>query len=201
MNDDNELRQRADQRLSQGHDQQNGRPETDQTPATQVSGKYAMFMVFGLWLVIMSFGTLWAKRWFDERNAAQDPVSGYTEAGKLSVELKAGPRGHYLVNGKVNGETVPFLVDTGATSIALSESVAKNLGLTFGYPITVSTANGSATAYNTVLTTVEIGALRLNEVQAFISPGLEDGTALLGMTFLRHFELNQRDGTLSIRTP
>lgn len=198
-NDDNELHRQAQERLRQQNAAEKNQLTDAEKPHAPYSGKYAMFMVLALWILLMGFGTIWAKRWFDNREAAQDPISGYSSDGKIKVELASGSRGHYRVLGQVNGQSVPFLVDTGATSIALSETLARNLGLKFGYPVTVSTANGAATAYNTILGSVEIGELRLERVPAFISPGLDDGTALLGMSFLKHFELTQRDGRLTIQ--
>lgn len=175
--------------------------ENNQEGAPEISGKFALWMILALWVLVFVFLTVWASRWFEQRTAPQQAVSATDPSGRLTVQLQADPQGHYLVNGRVNGKTVAFLVDTGASSVALPEAVAKQLRLTSGYPVTTSTANGSATAYRVVIDSIELGSLKRESVEALITPGLEGKVALLGMSFLRHFELIQKDGSLTLREP
>ena len=94
--------------------------------------------------------------------------------------------GHYWAEAKVNGSPVKFLVDTGASAVALSAADADRLGfnpagLDYGY--TVITASGEARAAKITLASVNVGGARVSDVDAFvIEKGLE--TSLLGMTYL-----------------
>ncbi len=114
-----------------------------------------------------------------------------------TVVLEQDRSGHYEVPGLINGRPVVFLVDTGATDVALPESVARSLGLKFGPRVQVMTAAGPALAWMTRLDEVSIGGIRRLNVRATITSGEFNGV-LLGMSFLKHFNLQQRDGTLVI---
>ncbi|MBX3661767.1 MAG: TIGR02281 family clan AA aspartic protease [Burkholderiales bacterium] len=112
-----------------------------------------------------------------------------------SVTLTADAQGHYLTLGQVNGGTVQFLVDTGATSIALPSAEARRLGINYlngqrGY---TQTANGKATAYKITLDTVKVGDITLYGVEAVVLEGDGLKIALLGMSFLNRTEM-RRDG-------
>lgn len=121
-------------------------------------------------------------------------------SGRAMVVLEQGQGGHYVAEGTVNGQAVNFLVDTGATDVAISEREARRLGLDFGPKVTVMTAAGPAQAWVTRLDRVEVGGLVVRDVRASIAPGLGD-QALLGMSFLRHFSLRQEAGRLIIAPP
>ena len=112
-----------------------------------------------------------------------------------SVTLTADTQGHYQTLGQVNGGTVQFLVDTGATSIALPSADARRLGINYlsgerGY---TQTANGRAAAYKIKLDTVKVGDITLYAVDAVVLEGDGLKTALLGMSFLNRTEM-KRDG-------
>lgn len=124
-------------------------------------------------------------------------VESTGEGGSAMIVLQRARNGHFLANGEVNGQAVTFLVDTGATDIALSEKFARGSGLEFGPRITVMTAAGPAPAWVTRLRQVKVGNLELNNVRATITPGL-GAEALLGMSFLRHFSIRQEGDRLVI---
>ncbi len=124
-------------------------------------------------------------------------VSGLDGSGRATLTIEAGRGGHYLADGTVNGSQVRFLVDTGATDVALSESLARELGLEFGPRVTVMTAAGPAPAWMTRLDSVSLGGLERRNVRATITPGLGE-EALLGMSFLKHFSIRQEGGNLII---
>jgi aspartyl protease family protein len=114
--------------------------------------------------------------------------------------LQRHPSGHYVAAGRINNAEVTFLVDTGATVVALSDELARRLRLRFGTRRTVQTANGRARGYETVLESVVLGELRMEQVRAVVLPDMKaGGRVLLGMSFLEGFEMTQRDGTLTIR--
>jgi len=112
-----------------------------------------------------------------------------------SVTLTADSRGHYQTLGQINGGTVQFLVDTGATTIAMSSTRARQLGLNYlngerGY---TQTANGKAAAYRITLDTVRVGDITLHNVDAMVLEGDSLPVVLLGMSFLSRTEM-KRDG-------
>jgi aspartyl protease family protein len=126
---------------------------------------------------------------------AAAPVSG-----RQSVTLAADPRGHFFSEGAINGNPVRFLVDTGATTVALPASDALRLGIDYrkgqvGYS---NTANGVVQVYRVMLDTVRLGSIQLTGVEAaVIEQGLS--VALLGMSFLNRVEM-QRDGQTMVLT-
>jgi len=125
-------------------------------------------------------------------------VSSVDSNGAAMVVLEQGRGGHYVAEGQINGQAVTFLVDTGATDVALPAATARELGLEFGPKVQVMTAAGPATAWMTRLDEVSVGGIRRKNVRASITSGDFNGV-LLGMSFLKHYSLQQTDGTLVIR--
>jgi len=117
--------------------------------------------------------------------------------GNVMVVLQRDRSGHFSAKGEINDQQVHFLVDTGATDVAVSESVARSLGLEFGPDIVVSTAAGPVRGWVTRLDSVRVGVLLLRNVRATITPGLGE-QSLLGMSFLKHFSIVQEGDTLVI---
>jgi aspartyl protease family protein len=127
-------------------------------------------------------------------------VNRISPASGTSVTLQADGRGHFMVQGQINGGTMRMLVDTGASYIALPSSDAKRLGIDYtkGQPVYINTANGTVTAYKVRLDSVKIGDIVLNQVDAVVQNG---GLtfALLGMSFLNRTEM-RRDGEQMVLT-
>lgn len=121
-----------------------------------------------------------------------------SDAGK--VVLKADARGHFHANGWINGGTVRFLVDTGATSIALSAAEARRLGINYlqGTRAQARTANGIVNGYGVKLATVRIGDITLHNVDAYVLEGGVMADALLGMSFLNRTLMNRDGDTLTL---
>ncbi|MGA0599685.1 TIGR02281 family clan AA aspartic protease [Caulobacter sp. KR2-114] len=107
-----------------------------------------------------------------------------TPAG--AAQVSKSPDGHYWAEGEVDGHTVKFLVDTGASAVALTAEDARRLGIDtqgLNYNYTVTTANGQARAAQVKLASVAVGQARIDNVDAFVlDRGLE--TSLLGMSYL-----------------
>jgi len=171
------------------------------SPTADTASTLGRWMIIALWLLLLGFGTWYAQGWLERRDRAQDPRISQAADGRESIELDADRWGHYQVAGEIDGQRVEFLVDTGATGISVPEGVAERLGLERGRGYPVSTANGSITVYSTRLAEVRVGNLRLQDVRAHINPGMDGEVALLGMCFLRNFELLQRADRLTIREP
>jgi len=142
-----------------------------------------------------------------EKNAASFEIDGrkttlrmghaYSAArsGRQSITLNADARGHFITTGSINGGSVRFMVDTGATLVSLAASEAKRLGINYlqGVRGRMQTANGVATAYLVKLDTVRVGDITINNVDAVVGENDAMGVSLLGMSFLNRMEM-KRDG-------
>jgi len=115
-----------------------------------------------------------------------------------TVVLKRGLDGHYRAEALINGEKVNVLVDTGATGVAISQSVADKLKLSSIDAVRTNTANGDSVSYMVRLHSVKLGGVNANDVSAMIAPGL-DGDALLGMSFLNRMDVRLYKGEMTIK--
>lgn len=117
-----------------------------------------------------------------------------TASSSGRTTILADSRGHFITTGQINGISVRFLVDTGATSVSLSGAEAKSLGINYrsGTRGVARTANGSIPVYLIRLDNVRVGDITLNNVEASVSEG-PGHIALLGMSFLNRTQMN-RDG-------
>ena len=115
------------------------------------------------------------------------------------IVLQRNRHGHYLFNGRINGHTVTFLVDTGATTTSIPAHLANRLGLKKGHRFGVQTANGTSYAYTTRLESLQLGDIEFHQLQASLNPGLQGEEILLGMNVLKNMELIQRGDTLILR--
>lgn len=115
------------------------------------------------------------------------------------IVLQRNVYGHYVSNGMINGSSVVFLLDTGASDIAIPESVAEEIGLRKERQVMVKTANGNTRAYRTRLDSVAIGDIVLYDLNATILTNITGREVLLGMSFLKHLEIIQKGKSLTIR--
>lgn len=116
------------------------------------------------------------------------------------VTLYRQRSGHYVTAGMINDHPVEFLVDTGATLVTIPGTIADRAGLSYGAAKTVTTANGEGRGYITMLDSVDVQGLVMQQVPALILPDMnQPQQALLGMSFLEAFELQQKNNTLTIR--
>jgi aspartyl protease family protein len=152
------------------------------------------------WLVLLALGVAYFSDFLDKQyNPNQRLQTELTTGGAREVVLQRNKFGHYVTSGQINGEPVTFMLDTGATGVAIPSSVAVRLGLSRGAAFPTQTANGMATSYAAKLDTVSVGAIELYDVAAGITPGLQTQEILLGMSFLKHIEFTQRGDTLILR--
>ena len=168
--------------------------------ATQDSGNLRTLMTALAWISLMVFvGFYFNDMLGNQHNPNQSLETQYNEDRVREVALQRNKYGHYVTSGKVNGQPVVFMLDTGATGVAIPDNIAKKLNIKRGRPFPVQTANGTATSYSAVLDSVSVGDIELNEVSAGISPGFTGDEILLGMSFLRHIEFTQRGDTLVLK--
>jgi len=121
-------------------------------------------------------------------------------SSRASVTLAANPQGHFVTDGQINGAAVRFVVDTGATLIAMSSADANRIGIKYrDAPTgTVNTANGMATAWRVRLDTVRVGDISLTGIEALVMEN-QNMPVLLGMSFLNRMEM-RRDGQSMVLT-
>ena len=126
--------------------------------------------------------------------------SGGMQTGQRSnVTLYADARGHFVTEGKINGASMRFLVDTGASIIAIGLADARRIGINYllGRRGAVNTANGVSAAYYVKLDSVDIGGVVLNHVDAAVLENL-DGVALLGMSYLNRMEMRRSGDSMTL---
>src|SRR6266850_1799414 len=120
--------------------------------------------------------------------------------GRSAVVLAVDSRGHFLADATVNGLPVRFVVDTGATFIALPQRDAERLGIDYraGQLGQTRTANGVAQVYVVKLDAVRIGGIELHNVDATVHVGAGLDQALLGMSFLNRVQMQRDGGTMTL---
>lgn len=156
-------------------------------------------MITVAWLLLLGLLTLLFNGFLEhENNPNQSPTTVTGSNGTKVVELKMNRAGHYVANGKIDGHPVVFLLDTGATDVALGETVANRLGLEKGYETRAQTANGITRSYLTLLKQVSIGEISLYGIRASILPGMKGNQVLLGMSFLKQLEMRQKGDRLTL---
>ncbi len=131
---------------------------------------------------------------------AQVNIGGQaSNGGGSQIVLTAGSGGHFMTSGAINGRAVRFLVDTGATSVAMSIAEAEHIGLDYrsGQRGFVATANGNAPAYKVRLGEVRVGDVVIYDVEATVIPAQME-FILLGNSFLTRFQMKRENETMTL---
>ncbi len=122
--------------------------------------------------------------------------------GKGLVTLYAGGGAHFFADGYINDTPVKFLVDTGATNIALNSRIADSIGIDYkrtGKPSIAATASGMVRTYNVKLAKVRVGEITLHNVDAGVIEGNYPREPLLGMSFLGQLDMKHEGDKLELR--
>ena len=147
-----------------------------------------LFVAF--WLVLFSCLVFLFSRWHNLN------VGGITKTvvnhSLRKIVIRMDRASYYRARGTINGVKVNFLIDTGANSVAIPESIAKKAGLRAFLKTTVHTAGGKTHGQMTRIKTLTIGPIVLNNIKAMIMPE-SSKYVLLGMSALRKLEFRQRD--------
>ena len=122
----------------------------------------------------------------------ESPVSIGGSAAGQRIVLKADARGHFINSGFINGRVMQYMVDTGATTVAIGRPDAQRMGLKFeqGQPVMMNTANGTAQGWRMRLESVRVGDVELRSVDAIVTAEAMP-YVLLGNSFLREFHMNR----------
>ncbi|MBL3528491.1 MAG: TIGR02281 family clan AA aspartic protease [gamma proteobacterium endosymbiont of Lamellibrachia anaximandri] len=157
-------------------------------------------MIFAAWALLLGLLALFFSDQLERQaNPNRDLASVSTESGPKEITLLRNRAGHYVAPGTINGTPVIFLLDTGATNVAVSASLAERLALKRGAQSISLTANGRVKTWLTRLDQVQLGSIIRQDVRATIMPGMGGDEVLLGMSFLKHLELVQKGKTLILR--
>jgi aspartyl protease family protein len=126
-------------------------------------------------------------------------TGGEGRKGGNRIVLTAGTGGHFMTPGQINGRAVQFVVDTGATSIAMSAADAERAGISYkgGQPIQLSTANGIAPGFRVKLNSVRVGDVEVYDVDAVVIPQAMP-YMLLGNSFLTRFQMIRENDQMTL---
>lgn len=152
-------------------------------------------MMLLFWMLFIGTGTWWFHGYLESQRNPNAHLVNAAE-GESSVTLERNRAGHFLATGRINGEPVEFLLDTGATYVAVSAELAERLSLEATGSAWFNTANGRVRGDLTTLDEVSLGGFSAREVRGSISPGMEGDVALLGMSFLNRFDIEIRDARM-----
>jgi len=158
-------------------------PGVDGPPAS-VLKRVGFFLVIGAILFVLfdRFGPYQSGRGYRPR-----PVETISASGAV---LDRTFDGHFYLTGSINGQQLAFMVDTGASTIAIGEPLAARLDLGPCRSRMYSTAAGTVRGCEAVAAEVEVAGLRLSDVRVAVLPGAD--SILLGMNVLRHFRIEQQ---------
>lgn len=151
------------------------------------------------WLIFLAILFAVFDYLISQRNNPNQNIVTNSNGLQKEVMLQRNVYGHYVSSGTINNHEVVFLLDTGASDIAIPETLANKIGLHKGHEVIVKTANGNAVAFRTRLDSVAIGDIELYDLNATILTNITGHEILLGMNFLKHLEITQKGRTLTIR--
>ena len=176
--------------------------------------KNSVAALFGIILLLISAGASGASVYkcknqqgeliYQEVPCKKDVVSvsawGASEMQQLdgALVLRQRGNGHYFLEAMVNDKVLTFLVDTGATGVALPMSFARSVNINCRNKIYLQTANGVAEGCTTIIPKLVFGPFTLTDIPAVISDGLNQ--PLLGMNVLQKFKVEQHNGEMHIST-
>lgn len=135
------------------------------------------------------------------REYNQAGAAGGAQKAQLSISRGAG--NHYWVAGSIGGHPVQFLVDTGATSVAMNEGQARRLGIDYrvqGSPMVAGTAGGNVRAWRVKLDRVKVGGIEVLGVEGAVLEGDSPTEVLLGMSFLSRVRWREENGVLQLES-
>ncbi|VAW69515.1 Aspartyl protease, partial [hydrothermal vent metagenome] len=166
----------------------------------QQQKKIGATMLGAMWIGVFIVLGLFFSDILERQNNPNQSVDTTTLNGNIrQLILTRNRQGHYVANGKINGQPVVFMLDTGATVVSIPQAIANRLKLVAGPSATFQTANGTTEVYLTRLEQIALGGISLKNVPATINPGYKSDEILLGMSFLKHLEFTQRGNTLTLR--
>lgn len=168
---------------------------TDRIPSVAQTARRGALGIAAFWLALMGLLYLGFEHVEQRREAGSQPFAN--AQGELVIPR--GRDGHFRVAGQVNGQAVTFLVDTGASSVTVSEDFARRANLEGGQNVTFQTANGPLQGRVVRQVPVQAGHLGLNGTTVAVGlVGLDNDKALLGQSFLSRFDIQILQGEMRL---
>lgn len=177
------------------------------------SVKTGKIMMYSAWILLLVFCFVFFTMYENKKSGLYNTKSSMNSDGTVELQIPLSRGNRYEVFGKINELSVKFLIDTGATSIAIPAKIATSANLSKGMPIKSITAGGETTAYMTNIDRLTIGITEtdktnptankniiLRDVPATINPSMVDDYILLGMGALKHLEIRQSNKTLILKS-
>jgi aspartyl protease family protein len=166
------------------------------------TNKMAKTFVWIAWIIGLALLVFIFQDALDEQyNPNSQPEIRLSSDGKAEVILNQNRQGHYVAKGTIDGSSVTFLLDTGATQVSIPAHIAEGLGLFAQGSYRVQTANGSVTVYKTEIGQLSLGNIFLYNVAAHINPAMKSDEILLGMSALKRVDFQQTGKQLILRDP
>lgn len=160
--------------------------------AGEGSGRFGRWMILAAWLLLLVLLTLLFANWLQrQENPNRSLIVSNGPRDEMVLTLLQNRAGHYLAPGEIDGVEVAFLLDTGATRVAVPEHIAERAGLHKGPVSQTQTASGVVDSWLTRIASVRLGPFEMQEVRAVIIPDMPGDEVLLGMSFLKHLKLEQ----------
>ena len=160
-------------------------------------GKGMLILSLSVGLILLTF--VFDNLLSEQINPNRNPESIELLSGVREVTLQRNRQGHYIADGTINDIPVTFLVDTGATDVAIPATIADQANLMRGDARVAATANGSINVYSTKLNSLTLGNIFLQDISASITPSMFSNTILLGMSALKEIDFSQVGSTLTLR--
>jgi aspartyl protease family protein len=158
-----------------------------------------MGMMLLFWVSFIGVGSWWFHGFLEQQRNPNAHLVNAVSGSDEPIVLERNRSGHFVATGRINGEPIEFLLDTGATYVAVPAEFAERLGLQSAGSAWFNTANGRVRGDLTRLDEVSLGGFTATDVNGSISPGLEGEVALLGMSFLNRFDIEIRDARMILR--
>jgi aspartyl protease family protein len=169
-------------------------------PSGDLPSRLGKGMLIGAWVTALALVWMLFQGVVNEqRNPNRELTVAPGQDGAARLVLQRNRAGHYVADGRINGTRVTFVVDTGATVVALPLDLARRLELPLRPGGRTMTANGSVYTWSTVLGSVDLGGLEVRDVRAVVLPNMPSREVLLGMNYLKRFEIVQRGEVLTLR--
>ena len=173
--------------------------ETDNPDQKTQQQKLGKTMLGICWIIVLIGLTFAFGNWEEKQYNPNQSLTGSETGTFKELVLQANRKNHYILSGKINGKEVTFLLDTGATDVAVPAHLGEKLNLKPGFRSKAITANGIVEVRDTNIRQLDIGNIQLFDVNASLNPGMQGNEILLGMSALKQLEFIQRGNQLTLR--
>ena len=154
------------------------------------------FAIF--WVVFLAVAAHLLGSWNSRKTNPNQQMVSQTRGNATEIKLQANRQGHYLANGTINSQNVTFILDTGATTVSVSDSIAQKAGLTRGLPSFARTAAGTVNVWSTTIEELRLGDMTFKNVPGTINPSMDPDMVLLGMSVLGQLNFSQQSGVMTL---